>query len=126
VKLEKGNWRERKMIKTFKSYYGESWSFDGMSAKCVYGVYTSNFQGNSYPCDPDDLTRVFQCLRLITHSEDLSAWFNVIKIVSDRYPDSKEWLWIKNNFGELYHSYFGEYDSGTMPKTYALMQGMNV
>jgi len=105
----------------FKNYYNESWAFDGMSALCIYGVYTKDKQGNKYPYDPDDLTRCFQCLRFITRNENLNDWQRIIKKVCEAYPESKEWDGIYHNFALLYQTYFDEYDSNCMPKTYQLM-----
>jgi len=106
----------------FKKYYEEDWSGDGQSAKCIYGVHTRKAWGNKHPYDPDDLTRCFQCLRMITGNELLPDWKKIIGEVCKTYPESKEWKWIFDNFERLFNSYFEEYDTFSMPKTYKLMQ----
>lgn len=106
---------------TFKIYYEKDWEHVGESALCIFGVHTKSGYGTKHPYDPDDLTRCFQCLRMITRSEDYVKWKNKIEEVCLFYSDSKQWKWIFDNFEKLYISYFNEYNNTSMPKTYKLM-----
>jgi len=109
-------------MRTFEDYYKQNWKFDGMSAKCIYGVHTNNRQENYHPYDPDDLTRCFQCLRFITNNENITDWKLIIAKVVGAYPESKYWASILKHFEGLHKLYFYEYKTNKMKRTYAYME----
>jgi len=103
-------------MNSFKDYIDRSWGYDGLSAKCLYGVYIGNKVSNNYPHDPDDLCRILQMLRLIP----IERRNELLRECADFY-DSKEWRTLYHNWNKLMDIFSKEWDKKSAPKTYKFM-----
>jgi hypothetical protein len=88
------------MIKmTFQTYALQSWNFDGLSAKCIYGFYGGHIPQLNYPRDPDDLCRCIQVLRML-FQDDEQRKIELLYDIGLKY-NSKEYTALAQNWHEI-------------------------
>ncbi len=109
-------------MNSFKEYINRNWEFDGLSAKCLYGVHTRNYQQDYYPLDPDDLCRCIQALRFM-FGEGLNEKLRLIE-TTGKYHQSEIWTRFAQNWVKLLDLFETEWNTGSAPKTYALMRNI--